>query len=179
MGRQLIYIFKNKIKDMKNKYLLLLTLVISSFLLSQTSAEDVVVRTEIQPTLSIVFNYNTIDFGILTIGSNNNPAPNQTNGIYNVTVNTNQNFKVEASGTTFTGATHNFSISNLKMDTNPVAQNLSLSNVVILTTSPQIIDNNINYTVTTHFHGFWLSIPSSQYAEKYNSTLTITYSNIA
>lgn len=163
------------------KRLLASAIIFLSFcLLSPISAEDVIIQTEIQPTLSITFNYNTVNFGILPIGSNNNPAPNQTNGIYNVTVNTNQNYKVEASGTNFNSSSgYSFSVSNLKMDTNSIAPNLSVNNSTTLSSIPQIIDNNINYTIGTHYHGFWLSIPSSQYATIYTSTITITYSNVA
>jgi len=147
--------------------------------LSQVKADTVEVNATVQKSISVVFQYSAVDFGSLTQGTSDNPAPNQANGIYNVTVTTNYEYKVEASGTDFSdGAGHTFAISNLKMDTNSTAGNLALGDAVALSTSTQTIDTSIPYTETTNYHGFWLTIPSNQYAATYTSTVTITYSNL-
>ena len=62
------------------------------------------------------------------------------------------------------------------MDTNSTAANLAVADAVALTTTAQVIDTNIPYTVTTHYHGFWLTIPSGQTTDSYSTTITITYS---
>ncbi len=129
--------------------------------------------------ITVTFNYTEVSYGTLTAGTTNQPAPNQADGIYNCTVDTNANYGVKAYGTDFSdGAGHSFSISNLKMDTNTTAANLNIGDAVALSTSYVTIDTNIPYTETASFHGFWLSIPSGQYAATYSSTLTITYFNV-
>ncbi len=128
--------------------------------------------------ISVTFSYNTVNFGVLNPNTTDNPAPDQTEGIYNVSVDTNANYKLEANGTDFSSGTSSFSISNLKMDTNSTAGNLALSDSVSLTSIPQVIDTNIPPTETINYHGFWLSIPAKQYAGTYSSTVTITYSTV-
>ena len=164
---------------MKKAVLLIPALLALAFLGYQARADTVEVNATVSPSISVVFQYSAVDFGSLTQGTSDNPAPNQADGVYNVTVTTNANYKVEASGTDFSdGAGHTFAISNLKMDTNSTAGNLALGDAVALSTSAQTIDTNIPYTETTNYHGFWLTIPSNQYAATYSSTVTITYSNV-
>ncbi len=132
---------------------------------------------QVGPTyLTITFNYNQVNFGTLSHNTLN-PAPNQTNGIYNVTVDTNANYKVYARGYDFTGPA-SLSISNLYFDTNETASNLAYGDAISLLTSNQLIDTNIPYTYTTNYHGYWLNIPYKQRAGTYNTTVIITYANV-
>lgn len=129
--------------------------------------------------LIVTFNYSSVNFGSLSSNTSNNSAPNQTDGIYNVTVDTNNYYKVEALGTNFTdGGSNNFTISNLKMDLNSTAGNLAIGDAIILAETSQTINDNIPDSITANFHGFWLSIPEGQYATSYNSNITITYSQV-
>jgi len=126
--------------------------------------------------ISITFNYNQVNFG--TVNHNSLvAAPNQANGIYNCTVDTNADYEVYARGYDFTGPA-SLSISNLYFDTNETASNLSYSDAITLSTSDQLIDTNIPYTYTTNYHGYWLNIPYKQRAGTYNTTVVITYSNV-
>jgi parallel beta-helix repeat protein len=130
--------------------------------------------------LSVTFNYSSVDFGTLNHNTANNPAPNQLNGVYNATVDTGNNYKIEASGVNFTDVSHGLSmgIGNLRMGMNETASQLDSADSTALSESPQIIETDIPSTTTVNFHGFWLSIPASQYATTYTSTVTITYSNV-
>lgn len=141
-------------------------------------SDDVTVTADVSGYITATFNYNTVSFGTLSVGTTDNAAPGNTNGWYNVTVDANANYKVEAYGSDFTGATYGdtIAISNLKMDTNSTAADLSVTDAVALSTSSQVIDTDIPYTVTTHYHGFWLTIPSDTVADSYSTTVTITYS---
>jgi len=131
------------------------------------------------PYLTAIFNYNVVIFGGLAANSHDNPAPNQLAGTYNVTVDTNANYNVSASGTQFSdGAGHTFAVSNLKMDTNSTAANLANTTAVTLSGSLQSIDI-YGSSVTTNYHGYWLSIPALQYAAAYNSTVTVEYATVA
>jgi len=125
--------------------------------------------------LSITFNYSSVSFGVLEQGTTNNPAPNQENGTYNVTVDASDNYKILASGDNFTGGTYSFSISNLKIDVNETASNLSINSSKTLSSTQTIIEENISNTVTINYYGYWLSIPPYQFATSYNTTLNITY----
>jgi len=129
------------------------------------------------PYLSVTFNYASVSFGSVSSPSSDNIALNQTIGVYNVSIDTNADYSVSASGTQFSDGTHTFAVSNLKMDTNSTAGNLALGSAVALSGSPQTIDTYAT-SITLNYHGFWLSIPASQFAESYSSTVTITYANV-
>ncbi|MCW1312924.1 MAG: hypothetical protein OH338_05875 [Candidatus Parvarchaeota archaeon] len=155
--------------------LALLSLPIAGF----AQQGNVTVSATVTGYIEVTFNYNQVVYPSISAGSTDVPAPNQQNGIYNVTVNTNYDFTVKARGTNFSdGAGHTFSISNLKMDTDPSVSGLSLNNAVALSTSDVTIDSNVPYTTEIHYHGYWLSIPTGQYAGTYTSTVTITYNNV-
>jgi hypothetical protein len=129
------------------------------------------------PYLTAIFNYASVNYGSLSANTHDNPAPNQAIGIYNVTVDTNANYKVSASGTDFSGSGYAFGIGNLKMDTNSTKTNLANTTAVTLSTSLQQIDAYLP-TDTINYHGFWLSIPAGQYAAAYSSTVTVNYATI-
>ncbi|MEM1544641.1 MAG: DUF2341 domain-containing protein [Candidatus Bathyarchaeia archaeon] len=124
--------------------------------------------------LTITFNYNSVNFGSLNHNTLN-PAPNQESGIYNVSVEAGSSYKVEAYGNNFEGPA-SLSISNLYFDTAPSPSQLSFSNSVSLSTSPQVIDSNIPPSVTVHYHGYWLNIPYKQKKGNYYTTVYIIYS---
>jgi len=146
---------------------------------AEAQTGEVNITATVQGYIDVTFNYAEVNFGTLTAGTTNEEAPNQADGSYNCTVDTNTNYGVKAYGTDFSdGAGHTFAISNLKMDTNTTATNLALGDAVALSTSYVTIDTNIPYTETNSFHGFWLSIPSGQYAATYTATLTITYFSV-
>jgi hypothetical protein len=128
------------------------------------------------PYLSITYNYSSVSFGALSSPSTDNPAPNQLDGVYNVTISTNADYKVSANGTVFSDGTHTFPVSNLKVDTNSTAGDLAVGSAVALSGAQDI--DSYSSSVTANYHGFWLSIPSSQYAGSYSSTVAVTYSNV-
>jgi hypothetical protein len=138
-------------------------------------ATDISVTVDVAKYLSVTFSYSTVDFGMLTAGTSDNPALKQELGWYNVTIDTNYPYFVYAYGTDFSdGEEHTFSISNLKLDTNPSVSGLSVSDAKALSTSSQEIDNYLE-NVTLNYHGYWLSIPSGQYHGHYTATVTIDY----
>ena len=142
-------------------------------------ADDVSVTTGVDSFMTATFNYNSVAFGTLTQGTSDNvPTPSHATGVYNVTISTNKEWKVSALGVDFNnGAGETFGIANLKMDTNEVAGSLSVGSATALSTGSQDIDTTMDYTDVINYHGFWLSIPASQYADNYNSNVTVTYAN--
>jgi hypothetical protein len=144
-------------------------------------ADEVTVSASVSSYISAVFNYAAVSFGSLAQGSINNTAtPTSTTGIYNVTVSSNDEWKVSASGTDFTdGGSNTFPIANLKMDSNATKTDLAVNSAVILSEAPQVIDTNYAAgTSVTNYNGYWLSIPANQYATAYSSTVTVTYANV-
>jgi len=143
------------------------------------AGDNVSVTTDISSYISITPQYSAVAYGTLSAGTNNNVAPNQATGIYNFTVDTNRNYTLKALGTDFSeGGGGSFEIGNLTMDSDPSAGSLAEGNSVALATTNVTIDSNIVYTVTDHYHGYWLDIPSGQKEGSYSSTVTISYENV-
>lgn len=141
-------------------------------------ADDISMTTTVSSSITATFQYASVGFGALSDGSSNNIAPNQATGVYNVTIATNKEYQLDVNGTDWTGATQNFGIGNLTMDSDASAGSLAEGNSVVVGSTPTTIDTAITYTVTPHYHGFWLDIPSGQYAEVYSTNVTMTYSNV-
>jgi len=143
------------------------------------TSDDVTVTATVAGYVSATFNFNTVNFGTLDPGTSDNPAPNQDTGVYNVTVDANADYKIEVSGTEFTGQGSGvtFPPENLKIDTADSPTGLNLTEAASVPTSPgtQLVDIH-PADVTTNYYGFWLTIPSGQLADTYTSTVTITYS---
>jgi len=73
-------------------------------------------------SLSAIFNFSSVDFGVLSENSINNSALN-LDGIYNATIDTDCSYQISANGTVFDdGSGHTFDIGNLTMDsdTSPI-----------------------------------------------------------
>jgi len=162
---------------MDRLYLLpLLGLFATMLTLATVTSDDVTVTADVSGYITVTFNYDTVAFGSVAAGSTQNAAPGNSDGAYNVTVDANANYKVEAYGTDFSDGANTFSISNLKLDTGSDYTTLSYSSATSLSTTSQVIETNIPYSVTTHYHAYWLDVPSGQPAGSYSSTVTITYS---
>jgi hypothetical protein len=134
------------------------------------------------PYISIAFNYSSIEFGALDHNTANNEALGQTDGRYNVTVNSSGGYTAEASGTNFDdGDGHTFYVGNLttqgRGDTS-----CDIGSGIGMSTYPQSVLNPPTYyysnSTTDNYWCFWVSIPESQYASGYTSSVTITYSSV-
>lgn len=150
----------------------LATLMAVTALAPMAMADPIGFDVSVDKYLTATFNYANVNFSILVAGSNDTAA---TSVDYNVSVDTNYAYKVSAYGTNFTGATSEFPIGNLKMDTNNAFGSLAIGDAIVLTEESQDIDTA--QTGVDSYHGWWLSIPAAQYAEAYASTVTITYAN--
>jgi parallel beta-helix repeat protein len=129
------------------------------------------------PYISATFNYDAVAYAV-SAGDSDVAAPDQDLGNYNVTMDTNANYAVTASGTDFTGATSNFYIGNLKMDAKNVYDSFNPVTSVALSNDPQEIATGLTPADTMNYHGYWLSVPAAQFGESYTSTLTISYANV-
>jgi hypothetical protein len=157
--------------------ILALALTLFTLFSSVAQADNVSVSASVQKYITVTFSYNAVSYGTLAAGTVDNATSSQALGAYNVTVDTNYAYDVKASGTDFSdGAGHTFAVSNLKFDTNPTVGNLAVGQAVALSGTPVTIDSYA-YDVTQNFHGYWLSIPSAQYAAAYTSTVTVNYVN--
>jgi hypothetical protein len=153
----------------------LATLMAVTALAPMAMADPIGFDVGVDKYITATFNYAAVDFGNLEAGSSDTAALSVD---YNVSVDTNYAYEVSALGANFTdGGGHDFYIGNLKMDAENSFGGLSLGAAVSLAEDEQVITGSWDYTDTTSFHGFWLSIPAAQYAAAYSSTVTITYAN--
>ena len=157
----------------------LATSMMLTFGVMSVLADDVTVTASVSPYIDVTANYNAVGFGSLTSPSSNNvPTLNQTEGLFNFTVDTNKDYKIEANATDFSGDGV-IANENLKMDSDTVSANLLVTNSKVMDTTPTTIDTNIAYASADSYHGFWLTVPASQVAGDYTTTLTVTISNVA
>jgi hypothetical protein len=164
---------------MKNKIALLMGLMTVFGLLPAAMSSDVTVSADVSCYKTMTFNYASVSYGPVSTGDTDVPAPDQLSGVYNVTADTNCNYAVSASGTNFNdGGGHSFDISNLKMDAVNDSSGLVVGAASVLSGSPSVIETGFTPSDTVNYHGFWLSIPASQFGAPYSSTVTITYANV-
>jgi hypothetical protein len=168
---------------MKKEILAFALAIMTSFgmlgMMPTTTADDVTVTASVSCYKTMTFNYNAVAYGSQSAGAENVAAPNQADQVYNVTADTNCNYKVSASGTDFSdGGGHTFAVSNLRMDTATTGGGLALGDSKALSGSPQDIDTGYTPSDTLNVHGYWLSIPADQFGASYSSTVSITYANV-
>jgi hypothetical protein len=155
---------------MNGKYLWLILPIIAAFLaIVPVIADNVQVSVTVPTYVSVVFNYNTVNFGNVALGSTDIPAPNQDSGIYNVSVTTNVPLTVSAYRTVWSPS----DVLTLKFG---VGTSVPTSPQVTLTTSSQTVATLTQTGQYTHYHGYWLTVPVSTSAGTYSTTVTITYS---
>jgi len=145
-----------------------------------TASYQVTVTVSVAPTLEVTPNYNAVDFGTLTVGTSDNPAPHQTDGIYNYTISTNACYRLSVYGDDFSAQ---FPISNLKFQAVPNnAQGVTIDNpnqppMTLSTTSKE-------YNVTFYpqdsvlYHGYYLTVPKNTPQGSYSTTVYIDIYNV-
>jgi hypothetical protein len=149
---------------------------------SLTLADDIPTQADVDAYISVVFNYASAGWASIDISGGavtdqaadyNNLAP-----YYNVSVDTNNEFKVEANSTDLIDGIYSIVKGNLKVDTDTNPASLSAGSAVAMTAVPQVIDTGIVYTTTTHYDGFFLSVDAGQHVGTYAGTVTLTYSSV-
>jgi len=156
---------------MNEKWLIALLPIVAGLLaiVPVIKADDVNVTATVPPYVSVVFNYNTVNFGSVAPGKTDVPAPGQENGIYSVSVITNVPLSVYASRTAWSPS----DVLTLKFAADTVP---STAPQVELKTTSQLV-TTVGYTGQyTHYHGYWLTIPlTAPGGVEYSTTVTITY----
>jgi len=155
---------------MNGKYLWLVLPIVAGLLaiVPVIKADDVNVTATVPPYISVVFNYNSVNFDSVPPGSTDVQAPNQNSGIYNVTVTSNTAINVLASRTAWSPS----DVLTLKF---AAGTSVPTSPQVTLTTTSQLVATLALVGQYTHFHGYWLTVPPAAPAGTYSTTVTITY----
>jgi len=155
---------------MNEKWLIALLPIVAGLLaiVPVIKADDVNVTAEVPPYVSVVFNYNTVNFGSVLPGSTDIPAPNQDSGIYNVSVITNVPLNVSAYRTAWSPS----DALTLKF---AVGSSVPTSPQVTLATTSQVVATLTETGRYIHYHGYWLTVPLNPPAGTYSTTVTITY----
>jgi hypothetical protein len=154
---------------MNEKWLIALLPIVAGLLaiVPVIKADDVNVTATVPPYVSVVFNYNTVNFGSVAPGRTDVPAPGQENGIYNVSVIANVPVSIYASRTAWSPS----DVLTLKFAADILPPT---SPQVELKTTSQLV-TMIGYTGQyTTYHGYWLTVPSNARGG-YSTTVTITY----
>jgi len=150
----------------------ILAIALASLSSVATALYQVTVTVSVAPTLEVKPNYNAVDFGTLSAGTSNNPAPHQTDGIYNYTISTNANYQVTVYGNDFSSS---FTIDNLKFQATDSTANLNVNSAVPLFTAAQF---TFTSSVSTLYHGYWLTVPKNTPAGSYSTTVYIDIYNV-
>jgi hypothetical protein len=156
---------------MNEKWLIALLPIVAGLLaiVPVIKADSVNVTATVPPYVSVVFNYNTVDYGqVNATGVTDLAAPNQNSGIYNVTVATNVPLNVSA----YRSAWSPSGPLTLKF---AVGSSVPTAPQVTLTTDSQVVATLTQTGQYTHYHGYWLTIPAYTAPGTYSTTVTITY----
>jgi hypothetical protein len=156
---------------MNGKWLIALLPIVVGLLaiIPVIKAENITVSATVPPYVSVVFNYNSVNFGTVALGSTDVPAPNQDSGIYNVSVTTNVPLIVSAYRTPWSPVDA-LILKFAADDSVPTYPQVELS------TESQIVTSSSQIGQYTHYHGYWLTVPLTTRPDNYRTTVTITYS---
>jgi hypothetical protein len=119
-------------------------------------------------TLSVVFNYNSVDFG--TVTPNTIAEAKSIN--YNVSVTSSSDYKVSVSATDWSGPT-TIPANTLYFAVNDTLDKLSFATAKQLSNAVQLVAT-FPSTVTTNYHAFYFNVPVVPVGT-YTATVTITY----
>jgi hypothetical protein len=154
---------------MNGRWLIALLPILVGLLVVPATAEDITVTAEVPYYISVVFNYNTVNFGTVAPGSTDYIAPGTYDGVYNVSVTTNVDLSVYVHRSEWTP--HEGYLT-LKFDAQRIPS-LLYPTYIIGTTSELLF--TIEVGSYTHYHGYFLTVRSDTPAGSYSTTVTITY----
>ena len=160
---------------MNEKWLIALLPIVVGLLaiIPVIKADNVSVTAEVSPYFSVVFNYNTVNFGSVR-PEGPVEAPLGRAGVYNVTVTTNIPLNVTASRAPWAPQ----EILGLDLLIATAAMNpsgLSPAQWYLLDLSPQTIAAYLPTGVYYHFHDYWVVAFFDVPPGTYSTTVTITY----
>ena len=154
---------------MNGKYLWLILPLVAALLVAPVIADNISVTATVPTYVSVVFNYDTINYGqVSATGVTDLAAPNQNSGIYNVTVATNVPLNVSA----YRSAWSPSGPLTLKF---AVGSSVPTTPQVTLETTSQVVATLTQTGQYTHYHGYWLTVPAYTAPGTYSTTVTITY----
>ena len=159
---------------MNEKWLIALLPIVAGLLaiVPVIKADNVNVTTEVSPYFSVVFRYDTVNFGsIQPVGPVE--APLGRAGVYNVSVITNIPLNVTASRAPW--APQDFPGLDLLIAVAMSPSELSPAQWYPLGLSPRTIAAYLPTGVYDHFHDYWVAAMPDVPPGIYSTTVTITY----
>lgn len=135
--------------------------------------------TEQQPIFSIVFNYNSVNFGTVSKGTTNNrPNPDYTTGYYSVSIDTTYSYVVEAyespDGTFFP----NLLVLKMAVSNNPSVDG-TFYQVGYGSMVQTIFTRQVSGRFTgTEYHQYKLDVPQTLNIGEYRTTIYVNYAPI-
>jgi len=158
---------------MKLQYALPLLAIL--LIIPAAHSDTVTVTANVQPYLTVTFNYDTVDFGTVLAGTNDNPPiPDYTTGVYNVTIDTNQNYQVRAieAGDFYNNGLYIY----MAVSSDPTVDGM----FTMLDTGEKVIYTSelTGAFQGTEYHQFKLNVDPNALGGSYSTTVTITYSAV-
>ena len=163
-------------KVFKPEYLLLagagIGTLLALLMLSPALADEVFLSATVQPYVSAVFSYNTVDFGAVNPGTTGNaPVPDYKTGVYNVSLDVNSDYEVTA-----------YLVNGIFTETYGLTLYFAISTdsavdgtFYVLNTSSQVVYSGGPF-FGTQYHQYKLDVSSTTGAGDYTDTAVITYS---
>jgi len=152
---------------MNGKYLWLILPLVAVLLVAPAIADNVSVTATVPYYISVVFNYNTVDFKVVNPGATYS-APGQESGIYNVSVDTNADLAIQIYMSSAWPLKLEFGATTVLSDLPTVTR-------YEVTTFPVTINEGVGAGSWTHYHGYWLTVPAYTAPGTYSNTVIITY----
>jgi parallel beta-helix repeat protein len=140
----------------------------SNYTVASNNTDYLPLTKYIPPSFSVVFNYNSVDFG--TVTPNTIAEAKSIN--YNVSITTNTNYKVSVNATDWSGAT-TIPANTLYFAVNDTLDKLSFATAKQLSNAVQLVAT-FPSSVTTNYHAFYFNVPVVPVGT-YTATVTITY----
>jgi len=130
-------------------------------------SQNISVNASVQPYYSVVFSYDAVNFGAVYPGANIS-APGNTEGLYNVSVETNIDLAFNVSRTVWLPS----DILSLKFAS--ALDEIPTEPVYIIETTPITVDS-ISLGSYTHYHAYWLDVPIEASPGAYSTVVTMVY----
>ncbi|MCR6668452.1 MAG: hypothetical protein NDF51_00430 [archaeon YNP-WB-040] len=157
---------------MNGKYLWLILPLVAALLVAPVIADNISVTVAVPAYFSVVFNYDTVNFGKLSAAEVTDlAAPGQDYGIYNVTVTSNVPMNVIAYRSPWTP----MDILILKFADALSPSDFAFVDKYVLETTPKVIRRFEGAGTFVDYHGYWLTVPLTAPQGEYSTTVTITY----
>ena len=132
-------------------------------------SQDISLSAIVQPYYSVVFHYDTVDFGAVLPGATNYPALGNNLGVYHVDVESNIALTISVRRTPW--SPYDYLTLKFASDVNAIPVG---PEVTVGIETPTIVES-IAPGIYTHYHAYWIDVSREALPGSYSANVTITY----